>query len=292
MNFFFKILFLGLFSYSAYAGSLDQLPIDFSIQGFKCDKQCFALENKAGERLGVLVPSENQKSTYVLKDAQNEPKIIIQNIHRFMDAAYYNVYDAKGPFLFRIVVEPNPISGGSLYTLLVYELDGNTIKTSIQSNIAGTSHGIYKGSYFFGKDELATLSRPVFTMKTNSQVHIIDREQLFSLWTPPAFAALSAFHSMNPLVELDTRVKILQTRVKNLPYDATWLKSKITSAQFESIATMLNTRFQEQYQDVNISSEESIQRYVNFACDLVESHTLSIEDEKIALLYLRKMMYI
>lgn len=289
MKFLFNIVSFFLFSGTVYAGSLDQLPNEFTIQGYKCDRECYELKNNTGEQLGIMTPAEKQNGTYVLKDSQGQDQIVIQYTSHFLESYFYNVYDSQGRFLNRITIEPSPMVN-SLFRLALYELDVKSFKSTIQANPMGTYHSVYTGSSWGPK--VASLSRPIFSLSRDSKVNIIDREQLFSSLTPELFAALSTFHCFNPEATQDPVVNTLQTRVKNLV--KTYPNSKKISAntsQLKAISDVINSRFTDQYQGVILGTEK-IEKFVNFACDLVESHALSAEEEKVAVLYLKNLMIV
>lgn len=273
MYYFIKVAFLWLLSCSAYAISTENFPSNFSITEFPCTTQCFELKNSnTREKIGSLVPDTELKGTYLFKDNLEQTQITIQYAGKYGDALTFNVYDNRGQFLSRFLIEGNPM-GGSALNLLLYEIDWSTAKTHISSNPIGTHHSLYKGRYFFGKTALVHLTRPIFSLKTDSQVSIEDREQLFSFLEPNLFAALSAFHCINkPYFEIDPGLRNLQIKTKNFLKNYPYNDQSVDLAQLKSISDILNTRFQEQYQDVVFSYVGKTQKFVEFVCDLIQAH--------------------
>ncbi len=292
MNYFLKSAFLGLLSTSVYALSAENFPDNFTIKEFKCTTQCFELKSTLNEApIGSLIPDTEHKGTYLFKDELDQTQITIQYAGNYGEALTFNVYDNQGRFLSRFLSEGNPITGGSIMNFILYELDYHTIKSQIYSNLLGTSHGLYQGGYSYGKQELAHFTRPIFSRNTDSLVRVVDREQLFTLLDPNLFAALSAFDCLNkPRFEIDPQLPKLQTKVKNLVKAYTDKKKFVDLEKLNAISDLLNKRFQEQYQDVVISPAEKIQKFVVFACELVQSHALTADEENAAIQYLKKYM--
>ncbi len=65
---------------------------------------------------------------------------------------------------------------------------------------------------------------------------------------------------------------------------------QISASQEQAIADTLNGRYHDTYDDTNISEEEKIKRYVDLGCDLVQSHSLTPEQENAMLQFLKKRL--
>ena len=272
MNPFFKSAFLGMLSSSVYALSAENFPDNFAIKEFPCTTQCFELKNTLNEApIGSLIPDTEHKGTYFFKDELDQTQITIQYAGNYAEALTFNAYDNQGRFLTGFLTESNPVTGGSLLRVTSYELDYLTIKSQIYSDPLGISHGVYKGGYWYGKQKLAHFTRPLFSWKTDSLVKIVDREQLFTSLDPNLFAALSAFDCLNKVTfEIDPQLPKLQTKVKNIAKAYPGKKKSVDLEKLNAISDLLNKRFQEQYQDVVLSTAEKIQKFVVFDCELVQ----------------------
>lgn len=286
-------LCLTLFASTINASSIEQFPNQFSVKEFPCSAiQCFELTSATGERLGSLVPDEQKKSTYIYKMEQDKPLFTIQFKGFYLQTPYFNVYDNQGRYLGEVSAEANPLTGGSFFQTVLWELDEKIIKVRFGSNTLGSSHQVYVGATAWSKPSLAKISRPIFSTKTDSDVVILDRSQLFSVIEPDLFAALSAFHSVNRgRVWIDPQLQTMQAKVEKLAQKYS-INKQADSIQLSMIADILHNRFAEQYQNVVMDSGEKPYKFVEFSCDLIESHVLNPEEERLALFYLQKIMTI
>ncbi len=286
----------GLLSFSLYAGSLDSIPDTFNIKEFSCaDQQCLEIKNTStDEKMGTLI-STRHVGTFVFSDAQGQVKTIFKYVYTSLLTGlhYFNVYDDQGRFLSKITSEEHPLAlVYSQWGLGILELDGETFKYLFSSNPTGTYHKFTQGRTAWGKIVLADIHRPLLALNTDSTVTIKQREQLFSLIQPDAFVALSAFYCLNKIsLKQDDQIINLKSTVKKLAHTHP-IKRRVTLSQLQAIANRLDTQFQDQYQNVVLSIEEKIQKFVEFSCDLVQSHTLDPNEEDAAVQYLKNMMSI
>lgn len=284
----------GLLSFSLYAEPFNAVPNTFTIKQLPCyGEQCLEINNtNTHERMGTLIPNSNHNGTYIFHDAQGQVKIIFQHIYTSLFSGYYfNVYDQQGRFLSKIASKMNPLvdtQGG----LSILDLDAETFKYFFSGNTIGTYHTFIEGKAAWGKTVLADMRRSLRSLDTDSTVTIKQREQLFSLIQPEVFVALSAFYCLNIIfIVYDSQIINLKSLVETLVHTHP-IKQRADLPQLQAIANRLDTLFQAQYQNVILSTEERIQKFVEFSCDLVQSHTLDANEEDAAVQYLKNMMSI
>lgn len=287
---FLTVIFLTCLSFVSYADALTSIPNTFDIQQYTCTGKCFEVKDAITKaRLGRLMPLEQRKTTFIFKDVQDEPQFLIQYIYHYYNETYFNVYDQQGRFLNRITLL-DPFLASSM-DLVVYDLDATTPKMRFFNNFIGTYHKVFKGVNAYTGTTLATFTRPYFSRKTDSRVTIVQPEQLYTLIKPELFMALSSVYSLNlGTLERDPSVKRIQDRIYKLKKTYP-IKHAVSLQELNSISELFNQRFQEQYQDVILPPEEKIEKFVDFCCDLIDSHALTADEEKAATQFMIKNFY-
>jgi len=279
---------------STFALSATDLPGSFDIKEQQCLKGgCFDLMAH-GQKIGALRPTPDTTGTFDFFDEHNDRQVTLRNSKNSLGALKFDVYDKNQVLIAKLVIMYN-LKSHQLIRFTILSTDQKTILATGVSNVFGTKHTVYVGNSW---DIMATLTRPLFTWSRDSSVMITNKSQLLATLDPNVLAAVIALYSGNhlsfrpdpknsmhtPKVDSDLQVKLQQVADTRGSGEPALL---VTVEQMKAAADLLNQKYQERYDDMNLSEDETVKQFVDFACDLVQSHTLQPVEEQAILQFLQ-----
>ncbi len=290
-NIVFGLLLLGGSITPGFALSLQDWPASFDIKEQSCRMGgCFDLTAQ-GKKIGSLRLKPNALGTFEFFDDDNQRRITLKLtdlILRPISNQYeFAVYDDNQTVIAKLWM----YSDFGIVSFLRFELrsvDEHAKLFAGASDLLSfeTTHNVFLGD---SSRIVATLSRPLFTLSRDSHVTLNKPAYVLSALDPNLFAAVLALYcthdvylSVDPeKVEPPQFVQDLQTKLKKITEEqdvprAEWI---VTTPELEAANMLLHQRYREIYDNTELSEEEKLQQWVDFGCDLVQSHTLSPKEE-------------
>lgn len=290
-NMLFSLLLLGVSVTSGFALSPQDWPATFDIKEQSCRTGgCFDLTAR-GQKIGALRPKPNSLGTFEFFDDDNQRQITLKLtdlILRPINSQYeFVVYDNNQTVIAKLWM----YSDLGIVSFLRFELRSADERTKLFAGASDlfsfeTTHNV------FLRDSpriVATLSRPLFTLSRDSHVAMNKPVDLLSEQDPNLFAAVLALYcthdvylSVDPEEVAPSQfVQDLQTKLKKITeeQDTPQTEWMVTTPELHVALMLLHQRYREIYDDTDLSEEEKLQQWVDFGCDLVQSHTLSPKEE-------------
>jgi len=280
---------------SVNALSVTDLPGTFTIKEQKCNS-CFDFKAN-DQKIGAF--RHTTQGSFVFFDEHNHPKITFKFIKFSWATAYFDVYDYDRVLIAKAMLFFERKTGKFIRFNLM-SVDEKTILATGVSNLLATTHTIYRGESW---DVIATMHRPFFTWRRDSTVMIQDKS-LFSDSNPNMLAAMMALYSIHdtslqvdagdePVPAPAPLFQALQAQLQKLAVARAGETTgeEVTTEQMQAAADLLNQRYREIYpDDTNLDEEEKIKQFVAFGCGLIQSRTLSPQEEQAMLQFLIKRL--
>ncbi|MCR9192416.1 MAG: hypothetical protein NXI01_07120 [Gammaproteobacteria bacterium] len=298
-NVLLSLFLLGSVVTSTFSLSASDLPSSFDIKKQTCKEGgCFDLTAE-GQKIGALRRTPGTKSAFDFFDKDNERQIILE-FDKFGWVPFkgftreLSLYDSNRVLVAKLLMNFE-LGSKKLTRFVISSPDQKTVLATGVSNFFGTKHYVYVGKSW---RTMATVSRPLFTWSRDSNVMITSKPQLLSTLDPNVLATVLVaycFHNMDlksepkrltglPRFGLELRSKLQKLRMEYEEFGV------VTEAQLKAAADLLNQRYRERYDDTHLSEEEKINQFVNFACDLIQSHTLQPKEEQAMLQFLQRRL--
>ncbi|MCR9192417.1 MAG: hypothetical protein NXI01_07125 [Gammaproteobacteria bacterium] len=292
-----SVLLLCSTTTSLFALSAADLPNFFDTKDYKClGGGCSDLIAQ-GLKIGALRRTPNTLGTFDFFDERNERQVILRNSKNSWGSLTFDAYDKNQVLIAKLIILYN-IKSHQLIRFTILSADQKTTLATGVSNIFGTKHTIYVGDSW---DIMAILTRPLFTWSRDSSVTITNRSQLLATLDPNVLAAVIALYSGNDMsckpdpknsihplkVDSDLQVKLKQVADARGSDEPALI---VTEEQMKAAADLLNQKYRETYDDINLSEDEKVKQFVDFACDLIQSRTLQPVEEQAMLQFLNRRL--
>lgn len=289
------VILVALSSTYACALSKNDCPDNFKIKNSHSGSVILTANNQT---IGALKMAPYKSGTYYFFDGQNQQQLTI----KLKKIGYwggntvtFDIYDKQHILTTSLIEELNPRTGYiSRFTLLAK--NGQTLLLTGRPNFGGTEHIIYADNSW---ESLAKLTRPLLTWSRDSDVTILDKAKLFSSVTPNVFAAVLAVHAGRQDLSIDPPNRSEQPKYQALIAMLVHLKETlnvpentvISEAQLKVAADVLNQRYNEVYDDKDLTEEDKIKQFIDFSCGLIQSHSFSpIEEEAMVQFLMNRLL--
>jgi hypothetical protein len=270
----------------AAAFSLENLPESFEIRNVKDCSRCIKLLHNDLE-VGSLTKQPNAAGTYDYFD-EDHNKALTLKIKSTRTNVFIDILDKKNNLVAQMLYDSD-------MSFVLYTADRKDVlisggRTQGISRFTGMHHTIYRARSW---DVLAELTRPLFSFSHDSKVKITNKDMLLSgNIDPNVFAAALSFYSIDGYINedhkyhkyMDKTFRVFKTEAEKVTNLAKYLdvdnKTFIQDSDIHKAENVLMKRYNEVYGNDEILEVKQIKQYINFACDLIESHQFSAAEEK------------
>ncbi|PJD94104.1 MAG: hypothetical protein CK424_00700 [Legionella sp.] len=279
---------------------ISSLPDSFHIKtNTNCPGGCFSLTSQ-NQLIGELLLVPRKTGTYVYVNGQNQPQLFLRLVSAssYTGLLYFDMLDTHKETIARLMVRANPKSG-QLMGFVVYTQDYKTLLVTGSTNLFGTKHTIYaKNSWH----ELATLSRPLFTWSRDADVTVLDQAglEVLSNINPHLLPAILAFYCSHHSLSVDApepsnapdSLQLLQNKLDAVAQERGFSKNNpaVSEEKLKATVEMMHQKYQQIYDDTLLSEEEKIKQFVNFGCELIQSHTFQPAEENAIIQFLSERL--
>lgn len=304
---------------TAYALSADNFPNAFSVKQSKCleGKHCMTLTEENGEQIGSLQPAYNKPNVFYFLDEQNQKKVTIKKINDIiyeetcgdcpeLRVQNFDIYDHNNQLVAKLELSNND-TAFSFDGLKLYTKDKkHVLMWGTPTRLVGTKSVMYDG--LDSEHQLALLTRPLLTFSLDSDLAILDKPGLLFTLDPNLFAAALALYcntsifyekpapsAISPKVIRDLRAK-LQALAGNqgLLVDIhTNINDLTVKAAGDDLVERYQKLFDDNYWDSAglVNKKKRLQQMVEIGIDLIQSHSLTHEEDQAILQFLINQIY-
>lgn len=295
-------LLLLSFGFSARAFNETTLPDKFSIKNCQNVSNCSYMIVNGNKRAELLYAHHKPGAFYFFDDA-HQKQITFRfrgENHDQFDFSYgemrFDAFDQQDNLIAKLTIQED---SNINYTLNIYEKNGKDLLVMIDRGVLGTEQIVHAKD---NKHIIAKVTRPLWTLSTNSDITMIDKGILSSeLNSNLLIASLQLYSTHFRFTHVDDDILSSQSKQKlhdNLAVIAavvpglTMDNSTLSTQEIIAASNLLTQHYQQSFgesyfeDDTPVNRLEKLTRLFDLGKDLIFSQTLSVQEEQAILHYL------
>ena len=302
-NFFlFTLLFL---CFSVYAFNETTIPDEFSIKNCKNAKNCSFIMIDANKQAELYI-AHHKPGAFYFFDNTHQKQITLnfrgRNNNDFSPGygiMRFDAIDQQGSVIAKLIIKKREFDVPSV--LKIYNKSGTELLATIDGGLFefGTEQFLYTKD---NTQMIAKLTRPLWTLSSDSDIKIINKEDLPTELTPNLLMASLTLYCTNfgrIFVNNDSispqSMQILQAKLAEMAAGNSGLSlnnSTVSSSEITDANKLLTQSYQQTFKesfyedDTAVGRLEKLTRLIDLGRDMIISQTLSMQQEEAILQYL------